>query len=446
MTTPLGPARSHDSLAIRLALWLVAGVAVVLLAVGVLVNVLVTRNVEDLVGAEERARLEFAGGSLLELYREQGRMRPAERLLSRIASRLGAHVRIHGPGGELIAQAGRPLDGSAQVRRHQISLHDGAEPLGSLTVDAPVPDPPQRFLRAFNLSLLVGGAVTVLAILVVAALLSKRLTRPLRDLAEAAGKLGEGDLSARARGGPDRESRELAAAFNDMAERLERSEQLRRRAASDIAHDLATPATVLETQLQAMVDAVVPANRDRLESARASATALSGVVGQLSDLASAESASLQRRPERLELRSVVAEAGRALDALYAERGVHLELDGDGQEVPASADRLQIERAIRNVLANAAQHTRPGGTVRVRAECGGRESEVRVIDEGPGIDRAHLPHLFERFYRADPARTRPGGAGIGLTIARELLAANGGRIGVESTGPGGTTFLIVLPAR
>ena len=233
-----------------------------------------------------------------------------------------------------------------------------------------------------------------------------------------------------------------------MADRLERSEMLRRRAASDIAHDLATPATVLESQLQAMVDDVVPTDLDQLEAARSAASALAGVIGQMGELASAESAELQRRPERVEIGPALAEAARGLEGLVRDRGVHLAL-APGNPLFAMVDPGQLGRALRNVVTNAIQHTPEGGTVRVAATASVNAVEVRISDQGPGIAAADLPHVFERFYRADPARAaapdgRRLGSGIGLTIARELLAANGGRVGVEHTGPGGTTFLIELP--
>jgi signal transduction histidine kinase len=224
-----------------------------------------------------------------------------------------------------------------------------------------------------------------------------------------------------------------------------------------MAHDLATPATVLEGQLQAMIDGVVPKNRANLEAARASASALGSVIVQLGELASAEAAPLQARPERVEVAAILAEAASALDGLYRERGVKLEVEPVTPSLAAWADPAHLGRALRNVMTNAAQHTPSGKTVRVIATSAGEAGDrvqIRVIDQGPGIPTEDLPHVFERFYRSDPARaaqpvTSTGAgprAGIGLTIARELLAPSGGAISVEQTGPDGTTLLLDLPAR
>jgi signal transduction histidine kinase len=207
---------------------------------------------------------------------------------------------------------------------------------------------------------------------------------------------------------------------------------------------------VLESQLQAMIDGVVPADRDQLEAARLAASALGSVVAQMGELASAESAPLQRRAQAVDVAAAVAEAGRGLEGLYRQREVTLQLDPT-PTVPllASIDPDHLGRALRNVLTNAAQHSPAGSTVRVTLGGTPPDVQIRIIDAGPGISAEDLPHVFERFYRADRSRAvdldsgRRTGSGIGLTIARELLVANGGHIEVEESDRGGTTFLIGL---
>jgi signal transduction histidine kinase len=320
------------------------------------------------------------------------------------------------------------------------------------TLEAAVPavGGDRGFLRLFNITLAVAGIVSVLGIVLVATWIARRLTRPLHDVAAAARRLEAGDPSARASGGDDRESAELAGAFNAMADRLERSEMLRRRAASDIAHDLATPATVLESQLQAMVDGVIPTDAENLEAARSTAASLGGVVADIGDLARSEAAPLQSRPEAIDLAVALPDIAASLDGARRARDVRFDVETAPGAV-AWADRGQLARAVRNVVANAIAHSPPGATVTVATERAGDAIRIRVGDRGPGIAAADVEHVFERFYRADAARAtdpatgRPAGLGLGLTIARELLAANGGRISVELTGPDGTTFLIEVPA-
>jgi signal transduction histidine kinase len=436
-------------LALRLALLLSAGVVVVLLVAGLLVNRVVSRGFEQTLGDQQRERLSVAAAALVDLQaRDAPRAKQArQQLLRRVADLSGGSVSLLDAGGAVVARAGRLPPGAGATDTIEQPLVSDGSTIGRLVIEVPARGVEAGFLRLFNTTLLMAGIVLVLVLVGLATLTADRLTRPLRGVAAAARRLGGGDLSARAAPGPDRESAELAAAFNAMAERLQQSEALRRRAASDIAHDLATPATVLESQLQAMVDGVVPADREQLARAQASATALSGVIVQLGELAQAESAALARRPEAFDARNVLQELASALDGLFRERGVSLEL-ALVDELPVDLDRGQLSRALRNLVVNAVQHTPPGGTVQLAAQRTAGAVEIRVADQGPGIAAGDLPHIFERFYRADRARGAAdggrAGSGIGLTIARELLAANGASIRVEQTGADGTTFLVVAP--
>jgi two-component system sensor histidine kinase BaeS len=147
---------------------------------------------------------------------------------------------------------------------------------------------------------------------------------------------------------------------------------------------------------------------------------------------------------------VTREATKALDGLAREHDVRVAIDA-ADDVVAWADARHLARAVRNVVANAIDHAPPGSDVGLAATTDGRNVAIRVTDAGAGIDPVDLPHVFERFYRADRSRSadpqtgRRAGSGLGLTIARELLAANGGTIAVERTGPDGTTVLLTIPA-
>lgn len=152
----------------------------------------------------------------------------------------------------------------------------------------------------------------------------------------------------------------------------------------------------------------------------------------------------------VELQSLAARAAGATQALFDQAGVSLDVavDGTAEPVIVEVDERQVTRAIVNLLTNAATYTNPGGSTTLAVEAEGPAAIVRVQDTGPGIAPADLPHVFERLYRGDPARGRqagrPGGTGIGLTVARELIEANGGRLSIESSTPAGTTLRIELP--
>jgi two-component system sensor histidine kinase BaeS len=450
MTTPSGTGSpgARRSLAWRLGMLLGIAVVAVLLLVGIVVNRVVSTNFENVLTTQQQQRIDDAADTLADrLGRPAGLVR-AQALVTRLATSLGGEIQVVSTEGTTLADFGRPP--ATNLAHYEAPIQVNGATVATIRADLPARAGDRGFLPLFNVTLAVAGLVSVLGIVIVSASIAGRLTRPLRDVAVAARRLEAGDASARATGGDDRESTDLAEAFNAMADRLQRSEMLRRRAASDIAHDLATPATVLESQLQAMIDGLVPTDLAGLEAARSAASALGGVVADIDDLARAEAAPLQARPSAVDLAIAVPEIALALDGPRRDRSARL----DVTVVPGTiawADPGHLARAVRNVVANAIAHSPPGGVVTVDAGRDGAVVRIRVTDQGPGIEPDDVSHVFERFYRADTARAtdpatgRPTGLGLGLTIARELLAASGGRIGIERTGPGGTTFVLEIPA-
>ena len=428
-------------LAVRLAVLLAGVVIVVLVAAGWVVNRAASSSLEETLGPRDEQRLELAVTVVEEALERGVGGRPLGFLLQRIAGESGGTVRVVDSSGAIVAEAGRMPPRTTET---ETLSRDLSAAVGGGAFELVLPSAQAPFVRTFNAALLLTGIVSVAALLIAAVVVASRMTRPLREVTEAARRLGGGDLGARARGGSDAESAELAVAFNGMADRLERSEELRRRAASDLAHDLATPATVLESQLQAMVDGVVPADADQIERARAAAAGLSGVIAQLGELTQAEAAPLQRSPERVGMADLAREIVASLDGLLRDRNVTATVEEGTGAADAHVDRGQLTRALRNLVTNAIQHSPAGASVRIGFGTGS-SAEVRITDDGLGIADEDLPYIFERFYRADRSRGRTPGSGIGLTVARELIVANGGSVDVEATGPTGTTFRVTLPA-
>ena len=440
--------RRRRSLAWRLGLLLGVSVVVVLLLVGVVVNRVVSNGFQTVLTDQQQQRLDDASVVLADRLARPAGLARAQAVVTRLATSLDAEVKVISTSGTTLAAFGRQPDGDPA--HYEVPIEVDGQVVATLQADVPARAGDRGFLPLFNITLALAGLISVLAIVVISASIAGRLTRPLHAVAAAARRLEAGESGARATGGDDLESTELAEAFNAMADRLERSEMLRRRAASDIAHDLATPATVLESQLQAMIDGVVPTDPAGLEAARSAAAAMAGVVADIDDLARAEAAPLQARPEPVDLAAAIPEIALALDGPRRDRSATIEIDMP-PGVLVWADPGHLGRALRNVVANALAHSPAGGIVSVTAARAGAVIRIRVADMGPGIAPGDVEHVFERFYRADASRAtdpttgRPTGLGLGLTIARELLQANGGRIGVERTGPDGTTFLIEVPA-
>ena len=354
------PRTRRPPLAWRLGLILGAIVLGVLLVAGLLVNRVVSGGFETVLASQQQQRLDDAAVTLADRLDRPARV---QALIRRLATNLGGVVRVVAPDGTVLTAFGKAPDGTVVTYTSPVEV-DGAVS-ATLEADLPAGVGDRGFLPLFNVTLLIGGALSVVGIALASVYVANRLTRPLRDVADAARRLGAGEVTARATGGDDQESADLADSFNAMADRLERSEMLRRRAASDIAHDLATPATVLVSQIQAMVDGVVPADREGLEAARSAASALGSVVAQMNDLASAEAAPLQAHPTVIDIGTAVREVETALDGLLRDRRVGLDVSIE-PGIFVSIDPGHLTRALRNVIGNAIRHSPSGGRVTVTA--------------------------------------------------------------------------------
>lgn len=448
-----------DRLGVRLALAIGGSVALVILIVGLVVNGTIASRFDRFVKEEQDLRRQQLAEIVLEAYQERGSLVFGAAEIRRLAVAAGGNVRIYDQDGKLVARskvAALQAQAGAAPETIVVPLEDNGRSIGRVEFDpAPVPQAlrataSDAFRRALATTLIVAGAIAFVVTMLIALAMGLRLTRPLGAMAAAATRLGRGDLTARVPVPGDREGRELANAFNSMATELERSEMLRRQAASDLAHEIATPVTVLSAQLDALADGVVPASPEALGAVRDTATEVSRLVGDLYDLASAEGAALHRSPELVDVAALVEQAAATSAALFEQRGITLDAAGGPAGVcRVVADPRQLGRILGNLLTNAAAYTPQGGATRVWVAPEAGWVRVRVADTGPGIPPEHQAHIFERFYRADPARARrpgvPGGTGIGLTVARELARANGGELRLETTSPAGTTFVLDLPA-
>jgi signal transduction histidine kinase len=292
--------------------------------------------------------------------------------------------------------------------------------------------------RRIAIALVIGSVIAALVTLV----LSGQLTGRVEKLAEGVRSLGRGNLAARVpvRGGD--EIAALAASFNAMAAGLEASEAQRRQMVSDVAHELRTPLTNLIALLAAARDGLRPANDELLATLADEADLLNRLVDDLRDLALADAGDLTLQLERLD---VVLEARRAVASFAGDaRGVTVRLDG-APSATAMADARRLAQVLRNLVQNAVTHSPKGGTVEVAVATGdGQQVTLSVSDHGPGIAPEHLPHIWERFYRIDPSRSRAtGGMGLGLSVARRLVEAMAGTIEVESEVGVGSRFTVRL---
>jgi signal transduction histidine kinase len=272
------------------------------------------------------------------------------------------------------------------------------------------------------------------------------MTQPLRDMADAARKMELGDFPAKIETRSRDEVGRLAAAFNRMSAELELLERSRRDLVANVSHELKTPITAIRAHLENLTDGIEQPDRETLQVMLGQTERLGRLVDQLLDLSRLESGEVPLHLEPIALSPVVERVFSEFSVGRAVTDVALH-----EDVPADlfvrADAERIHQVLFNLVDNAVRYTPPGGEVRIRARRDADRVEVQVRDTGVGVAPEHLSRLFERFYRADPSRSRDegGGTGIGLAIARSIVEGHGGRIAAESEPNNGSTFTFDLPA-
>jgi two-component system OmpR family sensor kinase len=308
----------------------------------------------------------------------------------------------------------------------------------------------QNFLDQVNRALLLAGALAGGLGILLGLGLSRGLTAPLARLTAAAHRIAGGDLSQRV---PQTGSAEMAAlgqAFNQMAADLEKVEELRRNMVADVAHELRTPLSVLQGNLRAILDGVYPLEQAEIAALYDETRLLSRLVDDLHELAQAEAGQLHLDLRPTDLVEVVQTTVANFAVAAEAKGVKLTADwaDETANLPVLADPDRLAQIMRNLLSNALRHTPEGGQITVSATVWRTTPPaVRIVvaDTGEGIPPDDLPHVFDRFWRADRSRAREtAGSGLGLAIAKHLVQAHGGEMGVESEVGRGSRFWFTLP--
>ena len=297
-----------------------------------------------------------------------------------------------------------------------------------------------------NRSLLWTGLAAGGAGLLLVGLFSQRALAPVRRLTTAARSLGRGDLSQRVPVFGNDELGQLGRTFNAMASGLEDAERQRRSLMADVAHELRTPLSNIQGYVEAMRDGVMEPRRETLDTLHQQVAHLIRLVEDLRLLALAEAGALDLYRQPHDMSDVLQSCAAAFQPRVEAMGLSIHLEEAIRMPLVSMDRGRIEQVIHNLIENAILHGESGGriTLSVTAE-GGRVARITVADTGAGIPGEDLPHIFDRLYRVDPSRARTtGGAGLGLTIAKQLIEAHGGRIWAESVIGQGSRFIIELP--
>lgn len=430
----------------RLALALAA---VALLSVA-LATVLADSGLNSRLDQSARKRLHAAAGHTAQLaaglYAQQHDQWTAQTLaeLGHLAGISGYRVAVYDPAGRLLG--GSVAHSPAALAR--AGVFAAGRQAGSVVLtplQGQVLTGEDRQLRQRLNALHLIAALAALAAGVLAALLlAITLARPLRQLTDAAERMAHGELDARVQPTGAPETATLGRAFNRLAETLEHEEQIRRAAAADIAHELRTPLAGIVSRIEAAQDGVLADKRANLGAIHAEALRLAQLVDDLGKLAEAEQPGLTLEKRTVDLGALVADRVSVYRERFDAKAIALEQRIKPAQV--LGDPRRLAQIVDNLLSNALRYTNTGGKATVELSRRGGEAVLEVTDTGIGIAGEDLPFVFERFWRGDQSRARKtGGAGIGLAIVRELVAAHDGRIDVHSTPGEGSRFSVSLPA-
>ncbi|MFH1775510.1 MAG: ATP-binding protein [Chloroflexota bacterium] len=399
----------------------------------------------------EQARFSRVGFELYRFYREQGDWEGIQPYVERWGSLYGHRIILVDSSGMVVADSQGELLG--EQYHHEASGMRLSPPWmmhspGTIYIST---SPAAEFPSPLSLSLaisryLVWGALLAIAIaLLLTFFLSRRILAPVRALTASARQLGRGDLSHRVQFKDKGEMGELARAFNSMAGELEQVDRLRRNMVADAAHELRTPLTNIRGYLEAVRDGLKKPDEETIRSLDDEATLLSRLVDDLQELSLAEAGELKLDYRLQGIAGLIRQAVAARQAVAKAKGISLSLELADKLPPVNIDSQRISQVLLNLIENALAHTAKGGTITVTAKGEGASVEVAVSDTGEGIPAADLPHIFERFYRVDKSRARAtGGSGLGLTIAKRLVEAHGGRIEARSEPGKGSRFSFNLP--
>lgn len=305
----------------------------------------------------------------------------------------------------------------------------GADPMAAMAADLA-----EAYRSALTQSLAWAAVIATLVAAVVAWTVTRRVVGPLADLREASGAIAKGSYDRRLDADAPGEIGDLAASFNTMAEALEQGESIRRQLLSDLSHELRTPLSNLRGYLEALEDGVFSLDAPTSAALRRQTERLERLVADLSLLSGLEAGQVPVVAAPMDLAALVAESAAAFRARFEERDVALAVDAP-TKLRVNADANRTAQVLENLLDNALRYTPAGGRVTVRARPDGAFARVEVRDTGPGVPEALREAIFRRLFRGDPARgaVQGEGSGIGLTIARELVARQGGEIWVEGAG-------------
>jgi two-component system sensor histidine kinase BaeS len=300
-----------------------------------------------------------------------------------------------------------------------------------------------EFLGSAKQSALLGGGIAIGLALLLSVFLILQILSPLKKLTRATERVAHGDLPDSVRLRSHDEFGQLGKSFDQMVENLKRSEALRQMMTADIAHELRTPVTIIQGTLEALIDGVYEPTGETIAPIYEETLHLGRLIDDLRDLALAEAGELRLETELIDLEGLIRQVSEAA-VPSSDEAPTIRIEVESAIPRVDVDPKRVRQVLANLLSNALRHTPTDGEIRIGIRRVMNAVEFVVEDTGPGFTKEDLPHLFERFYRGDPARNRGGGSGLGLAIAKQWVEAHGGAIRAENRAAGGARFVVRLP--
>lgn len=308
------------------------------------------------------------------------------------------------------------------------------------------------FRSALYESLQFALPISLLSAIIISLFFSREFVRPIKELSFVSRKISEGRYEQRVLLPKDLtidemdEMKQLAINFNQMAAKLENTENHRRQLIGDVSHELRIPISLIKASMEGLIDGIVPLTNKTFYQVQIEADRLTKLVNDLQELSIIESGAYKINKEECDINDVISSVISNLSPQYSKKDIQIITNFPNAKSIAFFDIDRIKQVLTNILANAYQYSEKGGSVRITSVAEENHIEVSISDSGRGINRKDLPHIFTRFYRADKSRSRnSGGSGIGLTITKQLIEAHGGKIWAESKGENkGTKISFTIP--
>jgi two-component system sensor histidine kinase BaeS len=441
----------------RLLLSYIVIIGLTVALMGLIINRVTAQTFSLYLSNQAAAHSEMLPVMLTGYYARNGSWAGVQADIEEAGLMIGAPLSLADERGRIIATTQAELMGQAAATLSNINVTipvlDGSNTaIGTVYVQRNLSHQraDETFLANVTRALMITGLVVALLAAGLGVLLTRSISRPLADMEQAALRFARGDYTARVSPRGQDEVATLGRTFNQMAESVGSVERLRRELVANVSHDLRTPLTVIRGYLEGLRSGEIADRRSAemaFEAMHAEVARLLHLVGDLRQTAALDSGALLLNRRPITARALASEAIDRITPLAATKGIHLRSQVPAELPPLNIDVERLGQALFNLLENAVRHTPAGGKIEITAQRQAEQVQFIVRDTGDGIAAADLPHIFERFYRADRARNPvEGRAGLGLSIVKSIVEAHGGVIKAESEGtPGkGSVFTISLP--